>query len=101
MTMTADMPRRSADRVPFAARVVVVRGDCAWFVDLLDLSPGGCGVFRPERCGLEEEQVVRLFFHERDNSPAVCVPARVARVGATRIGLEYHEPQAIPPVAAK
>jgi hypothetical protein len=76
---------------------MVVRGESAWFVELHDLSPGGCGIFRPDDCTLEEEQIVRLFFYYQDNAPAVIVPARVARVTETQIGIEYHEPQAIPP----
>jgi hypothetical protein len=95
--MAPDNPQRFQNRVPFAARLMVLQGNSAWFVQLHDLSEGGCGVFRPQHCTLEEEQVVRLFFHYEDGAPAVVVPARVARVTATQIGIEYHEPQAIPP----
>lgn len=97
MTMTDPTPPRAAVRVPFAARLMVVRGTIAWFVDLLDLSEGGCAVFRPEGCTLEAEQVVHLFFYTQDNAPAVLVPARVARVNAWQVGFEYHELQTIPP----
>jgi hypothetical protein len=88
--------RRHADRVPFAARVMIVHTTSAWFAELIDLSEGGCAVFRPAGCELEEEALVRLFFYDGDG-PAVVVAARVARIDGDRIGLEYHEPQAIPP----
>ncbi len=99
MTITDPSAPRAAERVPFAARLMVVRGSAAWFVDLLDLSEGGCGVFRPDGCTLEEEHVVHLFFYMQDNAPAVMVPARVARVTDRQIGFEYHDLQAVPPVA--
>lgn len=89
--------RRDAGRVPFASRVMIVRGDTAWFAQLLDLSSGGCGVFSPEGCDLAEEQLVRLFFYHDDATVAVNVPARIARVSGQRIGIEYHELQRIPP----
>ena len=89
--------RRDGDRVPYASRVMIVRGDSAWFAQLLDLSPGGCGVFRPDGCELHEDEVVRLFFYQDGETNAVIIPARVARVDDVRIGLEYHEPQAVPP----
>ena len=89
--------RREGTRVPFASRVMIVRGEAAWFAQLLDLSAGGCGVFRPDGCVLHEDEIVRLFFYRDDEAPAVIVPARVARVGETQIGLEYHEPQSVPP----
>lgn len=89
--------RREGDRVPYASRVMIVRGECAWFARLLDLSEGGCGVFRPEDCALAADEIVRLFFCQDADTAAVIVAARVARVTDGRIGIEYHEPQAIPP----
>lgn len=89
--------RRDSDRVPYAARVMIVRGESAWFAQLLDLSEGGCGVFRPEGCTLQEDDVIRLFFYQENTTRAAIVPARVARVDERRIGMEYHEPQTIPP----
>lgn len=94
---TSETERRDSDRVPYAARVMIVRGESAWFAQLVDLSEGGCGVFRPEGCTLQEDDVIRLFFHQEDATTAVIVPARVARVDERRIGMEYHEPQTIPP----
>ena len=98
--------RRDGDRVPFASRVLIVRGHAAWFAQLLDLSAGGCGVFRPADCDLAEDELVRLFFHQDDgaasiNDVSVNIAARIARADATRIGIEYHEPQAIPPARAR
>lgn len=98
MTMTDSIPPRAAERVPFAAQLMVVRGTAAWFVDLIDLSEGGCGVFRPEDCALQQDHVVQLFFYTQNNAPSVMVPARVARVAERQIGFEYHELQAVPPV---
>ncbi|MFD0738089.1 PilZ domain-containing protein [Lysobacter koreensis] len=89
--------RRLGERLPFAARVMVVRGESAWFAELLDVSEGGCGIAFPAACTLAEEDVVRLFFYRDDDQPAVVVPARVARLTAIRIGIEYQEPQSIPP----
>ncbi|GAB3384296.1 PilZ domain-containing protein [Lysobacter fragariae] len=89
--------RRDAERVPFAARVMVVHGESAWFAQLLDMSEGGCGIFRPDGCDLIEDQVVRLFFYQDNESLAVIVPGRIARVTKTQVGIEYHDPQAIPP----
>lgn len=89
--------RRDADRVPYASRVMIVRADAAWFAQLLDLSAGGCGVFRPDGCVLQEDEVVRLFFYQDGETAAVIVPARVARMGEGRIGFEYHDPQTVPP----
>lgn len=97
--MDGNCPRAS-DRVRYAARLLVLRGDKAWLVTVRDLSTGGCGVFRPDKCDLEAEQIVQLFFLIEDNAPAVSVSARVARVTARQIGFEYHEPQAVPPSAA-
>lgn len=100
MEATASEERREGDRVPFASRVMIERGASAWFAHLLDLSTGGCGVFRPDGCVLHEGDCVRLFFHEDGTTAAVIVPARVARINDTLIGIEYHEPQAIPPSQA-
>jgi hypothetical protein len=98
--------RRDADRVPYASRVMIVRGNAAWFAQLLDLSAGGCGVFRPSDCDLAEDELVRLFFHEGDfhqdeGAASVNIPARIARIDGNRIGIEYHEPQSIPPARAR
>lgn len=76
---------------------MIVHGERAWFAQLLDLSEGGCGAFRPDGCKLQEEEVVRLFFYPNDETSAVIVPARVARTDESRIGIEFHEPQTIPP----
>ncbi|QSX77459.1 PilZ domain-containing protein [Agrilutibacter solisilvae] len=92
--------RRDDERVPFASRVMIVRGECAWFAQLLDLSTGGCGVFRPEGCPLAEDELVRLFFYQDDGVVAVNVPARVARADEHRVGFEYHDPQLVPPTRA-
>lgn len=89
--------RRDAQRIPHGARVMIVRGESAWFAQLLDLSAGGCGVFRPDGCALDEDEVVRLFFYRDGETNAVIVPARVARTGEGLVGFEYHEPQAVPP----
>jgi len=89
--------RRDGDRVPFASRVMIVRAEAAWFAQLLDLSSGGCGVFRPDGCVLHEDEVVRLFFYQDGETAAVIVPARVARMDEGRIGFEYHDPQTVPP----
>ncbi|MBB1059352.1 PilZ domain-containing protein [Marilutibacter spongiae] len=92
-----DDERRIGDRTPFHDRVMVVRAEQAWYAELMDLSEGGCGIAVPPDSALEEEQVVRLFFYEAEDKPAVIVPARVARVTDARIGFEYHEPQSVPP----
>jgi hypothetical protein len=89
--------RRDGDRVPYASRVMIVRGESAWFAQLLDMSEGGCGVFRPEGCTLLEDDVVRLFFYQEQETTAVIVTARVARVSDDQIGIEYHDPQTVPP----
>lgn len=91
--------RRAGDRVPFAIQVMVVYGDMAWAADVLDLSEGGCGIFRPIGCLLREGNVAQLFFFE-GTGPAVPVSARIARVTERHIGFEYHEPQTIPPSLA-
>lgn len=96
MTDFVDEIERDTTRVPYAAMLMVVRGDHAWVCELQDLSHGGCGIFRPEQCTLQEADVVKLYFYERVG-PAIPVDARVARVGESKIGFEYHELQAIPP----
>jgi hypothetical protein len=88
--------RRAGDRVPFAIRVMLVYGEAAWATDVLDLSEGGCGIFRPAGCLLREGNVAQLFFFE-GTGPAVPVSARIARVTERHIGFEYHETQTIPP----
>jgi hypothetical protein len=93
--------RRDTDRVPYASRVMIVRGNAAWFAQLLDLSTGGCGVFRPTDCDLAEDELVRLFFHHDDGAVSVNIPARIARMDGDRVGIEYHEPQSIPPARAR
>ena len=98
--------RRDTDRVPYASRVMIVRGNAAWFAQLLDLSAGGCGVFRPTDCDLAEDELVRLFFHpgdfhHDDGAASVNIPARIARVDGIRMGIEYHEPQSIPPALGR
>jgi hypothetical protein len=65
----------------------------------MDLSEGGCGVFRTPDCDLADAELVLLVFVEGPGR-AVTVPARVARVSSGSVGFEYHEPQAIPPGAA-
>lgn len=97
MDAVATLERREENRVPLASRVMIVRGESAWFAQVLDISPSGCGVFRPDACALLEDEVVRLFFYQDGETTAAIVPARVARVSDTRIGIEYHEPQRIPP----
>lgn len=97
MNAVSPSERRDADRVPYASRVMIVRGESAWFAQLLDLSEGGCGVFRPDGCMLAADELVRLFFYYGEAATAVIVPARVARVTDGQIGLEYHEPQSVPP----
>lgn len=91
-----DENSRWSNRVPYAARVVVMREDQAWVGEVTDLSEGGCGLFRPADCDLEVAQIVRLLFIE-DTGPAVVVDARVARVENGSLGFEYHEIQAVPP----
>ena len=93
-----DALHRWADRKPGAGRVMIVRGESAWFAELLDCSEGGCGVLRPADCTLELDDVVRLFFYS-DTHPVVIVTARVARLTESQLGIEYHEPQSIPPAS--
>ncbi len=88
--------RRIGDRVPFASQVMIVHGDQAWVADVLDLSEGGCGVFRPAGCALEEGNVARLWFFA-GTGPAVPVSARIARFTERHIGFEYHDAQTVPP----
>lgn len=88
---------RFSDRVPYAARVMVIRGPQAWVGEVVDLSEGGCGLFRPDACDLEVAEIVQLVFFE-EPGPAVLVDARVARVENGSLGFEYHEPQSVPPV---
>lgn len=88
--------RRTSHRVPFAIQVMIVHGDLAWAADVLDLSEGGCGVFRPGGCLLHEGNVAQLLFFS-GTGPAVSVSARIARVTERHIGFEYHELQTIPP----
>jgi hypothetical protein len=88
---------RFAPRVPYAARVMVVRGEEAWLGEVVDLSEGGCGLFRPEGCSLQVAEVVQLVFFD-EPGPAVLVGARVARVQEGLLGFEYHDPQQVPPV---
>lgn len=98
MDAVATYDRREEDRVPFASRVMIVRGETAWFAQALDISTSGCGMFRPDGCVLREDEIVRLFFYQDGETAAAIVPARVACVCDTRIGIEYHEPQRIPPL---
>jgi hypothetical protein len=88
--------RRAGDRVPYAMQVMILSGEQAWAADVLDLSEGGCGVFRPSDCSLQEGNVARLLFFA-GVGPAVPVSARIARITERHIGFEYHEPQSIPP----
>ncbi|PKM00481.1 MAG: hypothetical protein CVV16_15555 [Gammaproteobacteria bacterium HGW-Gammaproteobacteria-6] len=90
-------PGRDSFRVPYAAMVMVVRGNDAWVCEMQDLSSGGCGVFRPSQCTLQEADIVQLYFYE-EVGPAVRVDARVARVEDSSLGFEYHELQQVPPV---
>ncbi|GAB2654098.1 PilZ domain-containing protein [Arenimonas aestuarii] len=91
---------RFNQRVPYAARVMVVRGDDAWLGEVVDLSEGGCGLFRPEGCTLQVAEVVQLVFFDQPG-PAVLVGARVARVQDSLLGFEYHDPQQVPPVCTR
>lgn len=92
-----DENNRGSDRVPYAARVMLLRDDLAWVGEVKDLSEGGCGLFRPAECDLEVAQIVRLVFFD-ESGPAVVVDARVARVENGSLGFEYHDTQAVPPV---
>ena len=93
-----DANARWSDRVPFAAKVMVLRDDQAWVGEVTDLSEGGCGLFRPSDCTLEVAEIVKLvFFDDIQAGPAVVVDARVARVEDGSLGFEYHETQSVPP----
>jgi len=92
--------RRTADRTATAGRVMIVHGEDACFVELLDASEGGCALRVPVDIPLDVENVVRLFFYAGDGAPPLIVPARVARIDGEGIGIEYHEPQAVPPLFA-
>lgn len=94
-----DENARWSDRVPYAARAVVIRESQAWVGEVTDFSEGGCGLFRPADCDLDVAEIVRLVFFD-ESGPAVVVDARVARVENGSLGFEYHEPQSIPPVRA-
>lgn len=99
--ITADAPasteyQRDADRVPYASDLIVLCGNEAWRTELLDVSEGGCGAFRPRDCTLEVDVLVRLFFMDGPGH-AIGVDARVARDDGRGLGFEYLEPQAIPP----
>lgn len=96
MEETLVKDRRTSHRVPFAIQVMIVHGDLAWAADVLDLSEGGCGVFRPDGCLLQEGNVAQLLFFS-GTGPAVSVSARIARVTERHIGFEYHDLQTIPP----
>ena len=97
MNAVIQYDRRSAVRVPYASRVMVLGRELAWFARLIDLSEGGCGIFRPTGFELVPDDLVRLFFHENDDMSAVIVDARVARVTHSHVGLEYHDLQTVPP----
>jgi hypothetical protein len=97
MNAVIQYDRRSAVRVPYAARVMVQSRESAWFARLIDVSEGGCGIFRPAGFELVPDDLVRLFFHESDDTPAVIVDARIARVTLNQVGLEYHDLQSVPP----
>lgn len=96
--MTEADDRRTGDRMVAAGRVMIVRGDDARFVELLDASEGGCALRRIDAMTLEVENVVRLFFYPDDGGAPLVVPARVARIDADGIGIEYHEAQPVPPM---
>jgi hypothetical protein len=98
MAVNVKMFRRDADRVPYAAQLMIVRGMQAWFADLYDLSTGGCAIFRPDDWAADQDECVQLFFH-RGRGAATCVPARIARVTRSLVGIEYHDPQPVPPCA--
>ena len=56
---------RFSDRVPYAARVMVIRGAQAWLGEVKDLSEGGCGLFRPAECALDVAEIVQLVRNAR------------------------------------
>ncbi len=88
--------RRFGLRVPYALQVMILYDDLAWVADVLDLSEGGCGLFRPKGCVLMEGNVARLAFFQ-GSGQAVAVSARIARITERHLGFEYHEQQSIPP----
>lgn len=88
--------RRDSDRVPFAAQLLVLHEGRGWFVDLYDLSAGGCAVFRPVGWSPQVDDLVQLFFR-RSQGAANDVAARVARVTPSLVAFEYHEAQPVPP----
>ena len=88
--------RRACLRVPYAIQTMVLCDDRAWCADVLDLSEGGCGIFRPPGCELQEGNVARLCFFVSPG-PAVVVSARIAWITQRHVGFEYHDPQSIPP----
>lgn len=88
--------RRDSVRMPYPMKVLVQYSDMAWVADVLDLSVGGCGIYRPAGCLLNPGNVAQLFFFE-GTGPAVRVSACIARITERHIGFEYHEPQHIPP----
>ena len=89
--------QRGTDRVPYASRVMVLGRNSVWLARLVDLSEGGCGIFRPAGFDLAPDDLVRLFFVEGEDTAVVMVDARVARATTNRVGLEYHDLQAVPP----
>jgi hypothetical protein len=97
MNAVSQDERRSADRVPYASRVMVLRHDSAWFSRVIDLSEGGCSIFRPAGFQLVPDDIVRLFFHVGEDAAVPVVDARVAHVTDRQVGLEYHDEQAVPP----
>ena len=98
MLVAQGTARRDSDRVPFAAQLLVLHAGRGWFVNLYDLSAGGCAVFRPADWSPQVDDLVQLFFR-RNQGPANDVAARIARVTATLVGFEYHDPQPVPPCA--
>ncbi len=88
--------RRFGLRLPYAMQVMILYEDLAWVADVLDLSEGGCGAFRPKGCVLLEGKVARLIFFQ-GSGQATAVSARIARISERHLGFEYHEPQSIPP----
>ena len=90
--------KRFSTRVPYAMQVLVLRDGDAWVADVLDLSEGGCGVFKPANCDLQEGNVADLYFFAGAGR-AVKVSSRIARVTDRHVGFEYHEWQSVPPGA--
>jgi hypothetical protein len=92
----ASKERRFDLRVPYAMQVMILCNGLAWVADVLDLSNGGCGVFRPKGCVLMEGNVAQLVFFQ-GTGQAIVVSARIARITERHLGFEYHEQQSIPP----